>query len=90
MITPAGHSYRGDKGWIGWPDAPEVEKLRRAWFDAPDAAARKQVAVALQKQWYIDAPQINIGQWMQPQAWRNDIQGVLPGFGVFWNVRRAT
>jgi len=90
MITPAGHSYRGDKGWIGWPDAPEIEKWRKTWLDAPDAAARKAAAVALQKQWYVDAPQINIGQWMQPQAWRNDIQGVLPGFGVFWNVRRTT
>jgi len=91
LATPAGHVFRGngEKAWIGWPTAPRVEELRNAWLEAPDLAAQKKIGVALQKQWFVDAPQINAGQWMQPQAWRNDIRGVLPGFVVFWNIHRV-
>jgi prevent-host-death family protein len=29
----------GAKAWFGWPDDPELERLRTAWFGAPDREA---------------------------------------------------
>ena len=91
LINPAGHAFRtnGEKAWFGWPTSERLEALRYAWIDAPDAPAQKAIADAMQKQWFIEAPMLQTGQWMQPTAHRTDITGLLPGFAVFWNVRRS-
>ena len=69
--------------------ANRIDALRADWLDAEDVAAQKRIAVEIQKQWWIDVPHIPIGQWFQPTAWRADLDGMLEGFPVFWNVRRV-
>jgi peptide/nickel transport system substrate-binding protein len=91
LINPSGHAYRanGEKAWFGWPTSEKLEALRYAWIDAPDLAAQKKITDAMQRQWFIDVPMLQTGQWMQPTAHRADITDLLPGPALFWNVRRS-
>jgi peptide/nickel transport system substrate-binding protein len=91
LQVPSGHAFRanGEKAWFGWVSSPRIDALRADWLDAEDVAAQKRIAVEIQKQWWIDVPHIPIGQWFQPTAWRADLDGMLEGFPVFWNVRRV-
>ena len=90
MSNPSGHSYEGNgaKAWFGWPNAPKLEDLRTAWLNAPDDAARAQLGADIQRQMFVDVPHIPIGQWFQPVAYRGDLEGMVDGFPIFWNVRR--
>ena len=91
LINPSGHAFRtnGEKAWFGWPVSEEIEAMRKAWIDASDQAAEKRIADAMQRQWFIEVPMIQTEQWMQPTAHRADITDLLPGFALFWNVRRS-
>jgi peptide/nickel transport system substrate-binding protein len=92
MLTPAGHiSLRGNgqDAWFGWPNAPKIEALRQEWFAAPDAAAQKKVAEALQQQVLTDVPYVPLGQYLQATAYRDSLRGVLDGFAIFWNVAQV-
>ena len=92
MLNPAGHiSLRanGEKAWFGWPTDPKIEQLRDAWFEAPDVAAQKQICADIQREAFQSVPYIPMGQYFQPTAYRTDLQGILQGFAIFWNVKRA-
>jgi peptide/nickel transport system substrate-binding protein len=91
MLTPVTHtSLRGNgaQGWTGWPDSPTLEALRRAWMAADTLAEQQRIARQMQLQAWIDVPYIPLGQNMQPSAYRGDLDGILNGFPIFWNVRR--
>jgi peptide/nickel transport system substrate-binding protein len=79
----------GLKGWYGWPESPEGERLRDAWLEERDPAKQKQLAEQIQAQAWADATFLPTGQIFQPMAWRRNIDGVLDGFVKFWNVRRV-
>ena len=90
--NPTSIQLRGNglKAWFGWPTDPEIERLREAWFHAPDLAAQKQVCAALQEQAFRTVPYIPLGQWAQPTAFRSNLTGFVKGANpVFWGVRRA-
>ena len=91
MQTPLLHFLRttGEKAWFGWTDSPKIEELRGAWADAPDLAAQKKVAAEIQRQCWIDVPHIPLGQWFQPVAWQNTVDGIPDGFPLFWGARRV-
>ena len=92
MLNPAVHQSlqgTGEDAWIGWPNLPELEGLRQSWLDAPDLAAQQQVARAIQEQAFQDVPYVPLGQFFAPIAYRKDLTGIVQGFPVFWNVRRA-
>ena len=91
LINPAGHVYRtnGEKAWFGWPTSNTLESMRAAWIDAPDLESQRKITAAMQRQWFVEVPMLQTGQWMQPTAYRSDIEGILPGFAVFWNASRA-
>ncbi len=91
MQTPLLHFLRttGEKAWFGWTDSPKIEELRAAWVDAPDLAAQKRVAAEIQRQCWIDVPHIPLGQWFQPVAWQNTVDGIPDGFPLFWGARRV-
>jgi len=63
--------------------------LRQQWIDAPDDAARRKLAVDLQLQALEDVPYVPLGQVFGATAHQKDITGILDGFVMFWNVRRA-
>jgi peptide/nickel transport system substrate-binding protein len=91
LQTPVGNTFRvnGEKGWFGWASSPKVEELKMQWLDTEDLGAQKQIAEAIQRQWWIDVPHIPIGQWFQPTAWQNTLDGMLDGFPVFWGIKRV-
>jgi peptide/nickel transport system substrate-binding protein len=92
QANPAGHAFlrgTGDTAAIGWPKSEKLESLRQDWLDAPDAAAQKTLAVALQKQAFEDVPYVPLGQYFFHTAYQNNITGVLDGVPVFWNVKKG-
>lgn len=69
---------------------PEMERLRDAWFDAPDLDAQRAVARRMQALAFEHPPFIPVGTWFIPHAWRTRVSGLVPAPStVFWNVRKA-
>ena len=91
--TPGGSfELRGNgaKAWFGWPEDEELERLRTAWFDAPDLASQKAVAAQVQVRALETVPCIPLGQLFQPTAFRSDIKDIVKAaFPLFWGVRRG-
>ena len=79
----------GADGFIGWPKSPKIEELRNAWLEAPDLAAQQGIAAEMQKQAFEDVPYVPLGQNFYPTGFRSDITGIMDGFVIFWNVKRA-
>ena len=59
---------------LGWPTAPKIEELRTQWFEAPDLAAQKKIAVEMQQQALIDLPYVPLGQTFAPTCYRQGHQ----------------
>jgi peptide/nickel transport system substrate-binding protein len=92
QLNPSAHNFirgSGDKATFGWSTSPRLEALRNEWFDAPDAAAQKQIGVEMQQQAFIDVPYVPLGLFYQPTAYRKSITGLLKGLPLFWNVQPA-
>ena len=93
VANPAIHlPMRGNglQGWFGWPTDPEMEKLRDAWFDAPDLAAQKRICDDMQRLAFEHVPFLPVGQRFLPTAARDSLQDIVPAsYPVFWGVRRA-
>ena len=92
QINPAGHlSLRtnGSKAWFGWPDDPKLEAMRDEWFAAGDVAAQAAICAGMQKEALDFVPYIPMGQYLQPTAYRANLDGVLTGFALFWNVKKV-
>jgi peptide/nickel transport system substrate-binding protein len=73
----------------GWPDSTEIERLRGEWLAATDVPVQQRIAAQIQRQAFIDLPYIPTGQMFVPVAHRADLQGILNGLPIFWNVRRG-
>ena len=91
--TPGGNfSLRGSgaKAWFGWPEDEELERLRTAWFGAPDLPAQKAIAEKVQMRALEVVPCIPLGQLFQPTAVRSDLRDIVKAaFPLFWGVRRG-
>ena len=78
----------GEQGIYGWPTSPELEALREQWLDASDMAAHKRIAAQMQARAFVDVPYIPLGTFYPSTAFRSDLDGILDGEAIFWNVRR--
>ena len=90
--NPAGHlSLRtnGNAAWFGWPSDTTIESLRDQWFVADGVPAQAAICADIQKAAFDNVPYIPMGQYLQPTAYRDSLTGMLSGFALFWNVRRA-
>ena len=91
VSNPAVHfalSGAGSRAWFGWPDVPQLEKLITSWVRATDQPKRKQLAEEIQKVALSEVTYVPWGEWVQPTAFRKNVQGVLKfGAPIFWNVR---
>jgi peptide/nickel transport system substrate-binding protein len=80
----------GDKAWFGWPDVPEVEAQVSGWFEAKTldeekAAIRKLNKAALESVVYAPT-----GFFLQYQAWRRNVAGIVKGpLPFFWGVSKS-
>jgi peptide/nickel transport system substrate-binding protein len=80
----------GEGAWFGWPDDPQIEKLRESWIDATDATTRKKIADALQVRAFETVPFIPLGYYWQPSAWRKNVTGTFPcQVTSFWNIGKT-
>jgi peptide/nickel transport system substrate-binding protein len=81
----------GDKAWYGWPSNAEYEKLRFEWAKAPDEAARKAIGAKMATLGWDFVPEVILGQWVSPQAWRKNVNGFIgiPEIIPFWNVTKS-
>jgi len=92
FMDPAGHfPLRGNglNSWPGWPTIPRLEELRDAWFDAPDLDSQKSIARDIQRVAMDEVPFIPVGAYMSATAHRANLRDRIPGFAIFWNLRRA-
>ena len=90
-IALSAHGANGRKSWFGWPENPDIEKMRTEWAYAPNLEARKAVARRMNKTMIDYVHDIKTGQWMQPAAYRGDrLRGLLvvPEVIPWWNVER--
>ncbi|KNY22958.1 ABC transporter substrate-binding protein [Methylobacterium sp. ARG-1] len=92
MISPAYHLAARGNGRAGVPswltDAP-LEELRGAWFAAPDLGGQKALAAKIQARALEVGAYIPCCQYFQPTAYRRDLEGMLTGLPLFWNLRRS-
>lgn len=80
----------GKQAWAGWPDVPEIEKLRLAFARAKGDAERKQIMEQLQK-WVIDEGVVApLGQFLIPAAYSTKLSGVLQSpITAFWHLKKS-
>ncbi|HKO67236.1 MAG TPA: ABC transporter substrate-binding protein [Burkholderiaceae bacterium] len=92
MVNPAVNfpiRGTGDKAWFGWPNDPELEQLREAWFKTTDAASSKKATEAVQARAFEFVPFITTAQFILPTAFRSNISGVIIApISFLWNVEK--
>src|SRR5262249_35694931 len=90
VISPAVHfglSGAGPNARSRWPQLPQVEKLTLDWVRTTDPKRRQQLAEVIQKVALDEVTYVPWGEWVQPTAFRKNVQGILPFTApLFWNV----
>jgi peptide/nickel transport system substrate-binding protein len=94
LQQPVTHLFlraNGAQAWFGWPDEPEIERLRAEWVEkGADPAENRRIAAALNRRAMESMYYIPLGFYWQPSAWRRNLQGVFRAPAtVFWNIRKA-
>ena len=79
----------GTKAWFGWPTDEEMEKLRDAWFEAPDLAAQQKICADMQVHFWQNPSYVPLGMYDQPTAFHTYLHDVRDGWPQFYGVRRV-
>jgi peptide/nickel transport system substrate-binding protein len=69
--------------------SPRIEALRDEWLTMPDLAGQQQVCAEMQRAALDEVLYYPIGQYRQPTVYRSNINGIMNGTAVFWNVKRV-
>ena len=91
FINPVTHAQlRSDGAGAapGWPDLPEVERLRAEWLEAPDLAAQQALARRIQAAAMEGLPYIPTGAYYSTTALRRTLRDRVKGFAIFWGIRK--
>jgi peptide/nickel transport system substrate-binding protein len=92
MINPLSHyatSYSCSGANAGWNCDPGMPPLVAAFEVETDPAKRQALATEMQLRVLDQAPEMFLGQFSPPTAFRSNLHGVIAnGVHVFWNVRR--
>ena len=92
QFDPAVHLWirgNGRQATRGWPESPQLEALRDAWFRADDITDQRRIAADIQRQVFVDVPYIPLGQYLPLTVFQRTIVDVLSGYPLFWNLRKA-
>ena len=93
MINPLSHyttSYSCGGSYPGWNCDPDMPPLVARFEVEADPAKRQALAEDMQRRVLDQAPQLFLGQYAPPTAYRANLTGVIfNGLHVFWNIRRA-
>jgi peptide/nickel transport system substrate-binding protein len=91
--NPAFHipmSAACDNAWFGWPCDEKLEALRAAWVRETDPVKARAIAEDIQRRGMEITVYLPYGQFLQPTAFRDNLDGLLqvPETFVFWNVTK--
>ncbi|MBR0649593.1 ABC transporter substrate-binding protein [Roseomonas terrae] len=94
LTLPVFHLFlraNGPNAWFGWPDVPEVERLRAEWVEkGGDLAEGRRIAEALNREAMQAMYYVPLGYYWQPSAWRRNVTGVFRAPAtVFWNIGKS-
>jgi peptide/nickel transport system substrate-binding protein len=82
-------SAAGRKSWAGWPDVPEIEKLRLDFAAATTSEGQKAIAAKIQKLAIDEGVVGPLGQFRIPSAYSAKLSGVLESpVTAFWNMSK--
>lgn len=85
-----GTAAGGKTAWFGWPDVPEIEKLRSDFAQATDPAKQKEIAVQIDKLAIDNVVMIPMGEFSNINAYSKKLSGMPEAEApVFWNVTKA-
>ncbi|UFN50209.1 ABC transporter substrate-binding protein [Roseomonas sp. OT10] len=91
--TPLQNVYMnggGDAAFVGWPNDPEVQRLRAEFAAAPDTAEQKRLAEEAHRRAAEGGFYMPLGQFLAASAWRADLADVPMGPAMFlFGIRRA-
>ena len=74
---------------FGWPDVPEIERLRVEFSRSSDEAKHKEMAGQIQKLVIDEGVVLPMGQYYVPAAYRKSLSGALEApVPVFWNIQK--
>ena len=81
----------GANAWFGWPDVPEVERLRAEWVEkGGDPAESRRIALALNRAAMEAMYYVPLGYYWQPSVWRRNLTGVFRcPVTAFWNIGKT-
>lgn len=81
---------RGDQAWFGWPDDPEMEKLRQEFIDAKTPEEQKAVTDKIQAHAIDVVNYVPLGEYNFPQARRAVLTDMAPtAVPVFWGLKKT-
>ena len=90
ILDPVAASFLNascDKATFGWPCDAEMEKLRDAFSKETDPARQKALAEAVQLRVLEYPTHLPLGQYVQPQAFRKNVAGLLAAPSLaLWNI----
>jgi peptide/nickel transport system substrate-binding protein len=92
QADPAVHVFlrgNGKDAAPGWPNDPAMEALRADWLRTTDLPAQQAIARRMQALAFQNVPYIPLGQTIGVTAHRSDLQGMLTGAALFWNINRG-
>ncbi|MGA2550645.1 MAG: ABC transporter substrate-binding protein [Burkholderiaceae bacterium] len=89
-VTMAMMNARGQKGWFGWEDDPQLEDIKGRFVRATSDAERKKLAEQAQLRAFEIATHAPLGQFHELVAVR---RGVVSGLvradtQVYWNIKK--
>jgi peptide/nickel transport system substrate-binding protein len=81
---------KGDVANNGWANNPLVEVEAAAWYDATTPDEERATARRLNKAALDDVVYAPLGLFLQHQAWRKNVTGIVPGpLPFFWGVSKS-
>jgi len=85
------HIYcTGKTAWFGWPTDEQVQTDIAAWYEATDPVAEKAAAATLNAALIAEVPFIPTGFFLNYQATRTSLSGVVNApVPIVWDVRKA-
>lgn len=80
----------GKGAWFGWPDSPEIEKLRQNFATTDNDKELKSLAEQVQKLAMDDVAVVPLGEFSVVAAARKSLTGILNApVPVFWNIEKT-
>ncbi len=89
VIDPMAIAFSGnpDAGWFGWAEDAALEEARAAFAVAGSEEEKKEVAQTVQERLWSIGASGQLGQFFNPVAYRNTVQGLIKSpVQFFWNI----